>query len=125
MRGLIVEWGSIEPRSPIRSSSLFFRIRPTLRYAQRKKAQLGLAGPSLLPPFKKARARAVAGSGGWGSLTMTYFRAVYPALSSALRRFTVLFGMGRRGTNALWSSEKRVGGRPWLRAPSGILVGGL
>ena len=42
---------------------------------------------------------------------MTYFRAVYPALSSALRRFTVLFGMGRRGTNALWSSEKRVGGR--------------
>ena len=43
-----------------------------------------------------------------GSLTMTYFRAVYPALSSALRRFTVLFGMGRRGANALWSSEKTV-----------------
>ena len=37
---------------------------------------------------------------------MTYFHAVYPALSSALRRFTVLFGMGRRGANALWSSEK-------------------
>ena len=36
---------------------------------------------------------------------MTYFHAVYPALSSALRRFTVLFGMGRRGPNALWSSE--------------------
>ena len=44
-----------------------------------------------------------------GTLTMTYFRAVYPALSSARRRFTVLFGMGRRGTNALWSSEKLVG----------------
>ena len=40
-----------------------------------------------------------------GTLTMTYFHAVYPALSSALRRFTVLFGMGRRGPNALWSSE--------------------
>ena len=40
-----------------------------------------------------------------GTLTMTYFRAVYPALSSAQRRFTVLFGMGRRGPNALWSSE--------------------
>ena len=37
---------------------------------------------------------------------MTYFHAVYPALSSARRRFTVLFGMGRRGTNALCSSEK-------------------
>ena len=43
-----------------------------------------------------------------GSLTMTYFRAVYPALSSALRRFTVLFGKGRCGANALWSSEKTV-----------------
>ncbi len=51
---------------------------------------------------------------------MTYFHAVYPALSSALRRFTVLFGMGRRGTNALWSSEKLGGGRCVWRAPSGI-----
>ena len=38
---------------------------------------------------------------------MTYFRAVYPALSSARRRFTVLFGMGRRGSSALWSSGIR------------------
>ena len=45
-----------------------------------------------------------------GTLTMTYFHAVYPALSSALRRFTVLFGMGRRGSNALWSSENSVSG---------------
>ena len=37
-------------------------------------------------------------------LTMTYFHAVYPALSSARLRFTVLFGMGRRGATALWSS---------------------
>ena len=44
---------------------------------------------------------------------MTYFRAVYPALSSALRRFTVLFGMGRRGANALWSSEKTVARQTW------------
>ena len=35
---------------------------------------------------------------------MTYFHAVYPALSSARLRFTVLFGMGRRGATALWSS---------------------
>ena len=35
---------------------------------------------------------------------MTYFRAVYPALSSAQLRFTVLFGMGRRGSTALCSS---------------------
>ena len=55
---------------------------------------------------------------------MTYFRAVYPALSSALRRFTVLFGMGRRGANALWSSEKRVGGRGWIqpRPPASFSV---
>ena len=38
---------------------------------------------------------------------MTYFRAVYPALSSARLRFTVLFGMGRRGSTALWSSGIR------------------
>ena len=57
---------------------------------------------------------------GVGTLTMTYFRAVYPALSSARRRFTVLFGMGRRGANALWSSEKLVGGRINNAPPSGI-----
>ena len=32
---------------------------------------------------------------------MTYFRTGYTALSSALRRFTVLFGMGRSGSSAL------------------------
>ena len=37
-----------------------------------------------------------------GSLALTYFRAVYPALSSAQLRFTVLFGMGRSGSRALW-----------------------
>ena len=31
----------------------------------------------------------------------------YTALSSALRRFTVLFGMGRGGSNALWSPRIR------------------
>ena len=51
------------------------------------------------------------------TLTMTYFHAVYPALSSALRRFTVLFGMGRRGSNALWSSENSVAGL-WLSRDS-------
>src|SRR5687768_13163519 len=35
---------------------------------------------------------------------MTYFRAVYPALSSACCRFTVLFGMGRSGSSRLRSS---------------------
>jgi hypothetical protein len=58
-----------------------------------------------------------------GTLTMTYFRAVYPALSSARRRFTVLFGMGRRGTNALCSSEKLGGGRAIRLPPSGIFLG--
>jgi hypothetical protein len=57
-----------------------------------------------------------------GTLTMTYFRAVYPALSSARRRFTVLFGMGRRGTNALCSSEKLGGGRH-AAPPSGMVLG--
>ena len=36
---------------------------------------------------------------------MTYFRAVYLALSSALPRFTVLFGMGRGGSRALWAPD--------------------
>ena len=36
-------------------------------------------------------------------LAMTYFRTGMTALSSAQRRFTVLFGMGRGGSNALWS----------------------
>ena len=40
-----------------------------------------------------------------GSLALTYFRAVYLALSSALPRFTVLFGMGRRGSRALWAPD--------------------
>ena len=40
-----------------------------------------------------------------GSLALTYFRAVYLALSSALPRFTVLFGMGRGGSRALWAPD--------------------
>ena len=40
-----------------------------------------------------------------GSLALTYFRAAYLALSSALPRFTVLFGMGRRGSRALWAPD--------------------
>src|SRR5512140_3272494 len=34
---------------------------------------------------------------------MTYFLTGKSAISSARRRFTVLFGMGRGGANALWS----------------------
>ena len=33
------------------------------------------------------------------------------ALSSAQSRFTVLFGMGRRGSNSLWPPSKLLGGR--------------
>ena len=41
-----------------------------------------------------------------GRLAVTYFRAIYLALSSALKRFTVLFGMGRRGSTSLWPPSK-------------------
>jgi hypothetical protein len=37
---------------------------------------------------------------------MSYFHWKYNQLSSAIRRFTVLFGMGRSGTVSLWSSGK-------------------
>ena len=40
------------------------------------------------------------------SLTMSYFHWKYNQLSSAIKRFTVLFGMGRSGTASLWSSGK-------------------
>ena len=36
---------------------------------------------------------------------MTYFRTVYSALSSARLRFTVLFGMGRRGSKRYGRQE--------------------
>ena len=49
-----------------------------------------------------------------GSLAMSYFRTVYLALSSALRRFTVLFGMGRRGTTSLWPPGKAANPLPLL-----------
>ena len=45
------------------------------------------------------------GSGMVG-LTMSYFHWKYNQLSSAIRCFTVLFGMGRSGTTSLWSSGK-------------------
>ena len=38
-----------------------------------------------------------------GSLAMPYFRTSAPALSSAMKRFTVLFEMGRSGTTSLLS----------------------
>ena len=59
-------------------------------------------GAQTKTPWRGARAFRL------GILTMTYFRAVYPALSSARRRFTVLFGMGRRGSSALCSSGIRL-----------------
>ncbi len=37
---------------------------------------------------------------------MSYFHWKYNQLSSALKRFTVLFGMGRSGTTSVWSSGK-------------------
>lgn len=46
-----------------------------------------------------------------GSLAMTYFHWKYNQLSSAQRRFTVLFGMGRSGTATLWSPGLKRGGK--------------
>ena len=46
-----------------------------------------------------------------GSLAMTYFHWKYNQLSSAQRRFTVLFGMGRSGTATLWSPGFKRGGK--------------
>ena len=57
---------------------------------------------------QKAPARLRAGAFLRASLTMSYFHGKYIPLSSALRRFTVLFGMGRSGTTSLWSSGKEV-----------------
>ena len=37
---------------------------------------------------------------------MSYFHWKYNQLSSALKRFTVLFGMGRSGTTSVWLSGK-------------------
>jgi hypothetical protein len=47
---------------------------------------------------------------------MTYFHAKKIALSSALERFTVLFGMGRGGSTPLWSSDigRLRGARGWV-----------
>src|SRR5206468_11601837 len=74
----------------------------------------GAAGSIPVPPTTCASAapgkRRKAHPTGWalfrfGSLALTYFRAVYLALSSALPRFTVLFGMGRSGSRALWAPD--------------------
>ena len=46
---------------------------------------------------------------------MSYFRTEYTALSSALRRFTALFGMGRGGTTSLCSSDVALGFQPELK----------
>ena len=43
-----------------------------------------------------------------GSLAMPYFRTSAPALSSAMKRFTVLFEMGRSGTASLLSPSNSV-----------------
>ena len=56
-----------------------------------------------------------------GCLTMSYFRTEYTVLSSALRRFTALFGMGRGGTTSPWSSDiacRAISRRRWARGES-------
>ena len=55
-------------------------------------------------------------------LAMTYFRTGKTALSSAQRRFTVLFGMGRGGSNALWSPRIRQLSVPGWRMHTARLV---
>ena len=40
-----------------------------------------------------------------GRLAVSYFHMANATLSSALRCFTVLFGMGRRGTTSLWPPD--------------------
>ena len=57
-------------------------------------------------PNKNAHPRVGSGRFHLGRLAVTYFRAIYLALSSALKRFTVLFGMGRRGSTSLWPPSK-------------------
>ena len=53
---------------------------------------------------KKTKPRPLARSGfRMGSPAMSYFHWKYNQLSSALKCFTVLFGMGRRGSTTLWS----------------------
>ncbi len=42
------------------------------------------------------------------SLTMTYFPELVGSVSLALPCFTVLFGMGRGGAKALWSSDSKL-----------------
>ena len=47
----------------------------------------------------------------WKSPAVSYFHWKYNQLSSAQRRFTVLFGMGRSGTATLWSPGLKGGGK--------------
>ena len=67
-----------------------------------------LQGWFWIPSHKKTKPPVPFGIGGFekGSLTMSYFHWKYNQLSSALKRFTVLFGMGRSGTTSVWSSGK-------------------
>jgi hypothetical protein len=55
---------------------------------------------------EKSPSRTLLGLSLLASLTMSYFHGKYIPLSSALKRFTVLFGMGRSGSTSLWSSGK-------------------
>ena len=68
------------------------------------------AGPRTGRPNKKAHP----GSGwafSFGAPGGDLLSRGQSALSSAQSRFTVLFGMGRRGSNSLWPPSKRGGGR--------------
>ncbi len=54
---------------------------------------------------KKPGERSSAGFFTYGRLAVSYFHTANAALSSALRCFTVLFGMGRGGTTSLWPPD--------------------
>ena len=56
------------------------------------------------------------------SLAVTYFHWKYNQLSSAQKRFTVLFGMGRSGTTSVWPPGKGFEFQD-LRPDSRILFG--
>ena len=60
---------------------------------------------SLLTPYSTPEITFRSGMEGdmMGSLAMSYFRTVETTLSSAMKRFTVLFEMGRSGSTSLLS----------------------
>jgi hypothetical protein len=96
------------PVNPLRKQCSYLVARPRCSWRWRCRSDAGGGHPQMQTPRSVGPGRSR-----WGVPDDVLLSHGESALSSALSRFTVLFGMGRSGSNSLWSSDVKLETGNW------------